>query len=1311
MSSKLYRFIKLSFFILILFFNKSYTRECIDITSNVNQKLAIQALASQSYLNNLVIRFDESKKKYIDTVGEMKSLTDAIEVGLVDLGKDVQQAIKTERSLIRTASGILEYQYSLNEQAASVVDFLLSAPVKQKQIPLGLDFEFLDDKAKDEVRATINKYNIVFKEGFNTAPEFYTDEIDELLGYVPGDPYATKTALIASEYWRGAYSTSWHPSGNYVVITGAYNSLPPFFNPQLRVYDFDGTSLSNPVESTGTPADYGRYWSIGWSPEGGYLLGGVGKLLEPGALPPDSNIRVFTFAQGPPKTVDLLTVAQYNPGTNYGVTSVAWHPDFSDSLGGYFAVVGNGDNNVAVKEIQIYNWLPPNPLGLPFCTEKWGMGVENYVYSCCWSPDGKYLAVGGQRNNANKVLRVFEFDPNASDPEKRLIERAWMYYNDFDFDVGWITGVDCSPNGQYFALASNFLLPTYEGESPQIAMNAVGNAFAVWENASGLKRVIQAIRYDVMTGFWQDEAVDLSSSDYDSYEPQIAINNNGDAIAVWKKDDGGGSFTIQANKYDHNSDSWQSSLAVTNLSLSGKNAGLPQIAMNDEGAIAVWQGMFDNLHTITIIQANRYDGFNWQDPSDVTNLSTVGEDSRNAQIAMIEEGDAIVTWRSADGGGSYAIKACKYDCDSSSWLSRVNVFSAPFSSIDNPQVAMSNQMAIIIWEGEETYFNPAEFWGKYYNVQARVNIISKGWERSDAWEPNLNKEPEDLSLDSRRPQIAVLDYEGIAVWEYVIPPSDQVIQTKKYILRRGWESTKNLDTPSEPAGYPQIAMDGAGNAIAVWWVYGLDFSGGATARRYNAAADSWGSSSVISTFFYNFPIFTPIVMDRAGNAIAIWERTAIYASRYNEVIGFWKTNLGYELGRHSLKVVKFDDLLTEPLTLLTEWSEVGRINPPYDLSGVQVAKWAPSGKAVAIGSDIVTVNDINYSLIVFEVDFLSGILTLVEGLSVFLYQGRTWDFVYSDLAWRPDGKYISASRTGRFERLDINDLDFDYFEVVVDTFDTSVPARGGTKWSNKGGRDVGWLTNLLCQNQEKGCTKSIPTKFAIPNGYLTAANFVNIINPACISADYGLTAVLDASIEVTNSLLGARTRNCKFMQDNLKLSKRLTDVYKKSIEMKKSEQARVIDRPGVYTFNKDVQGVIVIDADNITLDLNGHKIFSDSKIPITVNKNIKNISIKNGSIIGGNQYLGAPSGVLVKEGAQHITLENLTITFCYEGVTFKGEQDCSVTDCLVEDCAFKSNIKAASLDCSEYVTFKECEFLDCFLETVNLENNNKNCCE
>ena len=1323
MSSKLYRFIKPSFFILFfIFFNKSYTRECIDITSNGNQKLAIQAVASQLYLNNLVIKFDEGDDKIIPIAQEIKGLADTIEAGLVDLSKDVQQAIETEQKLIQEADGILEYQYSLNEQAASIVDFMVSAPLKQRDMPLDLDFEFLDDEMKEEVKATLGKYNINYlKGGFNPISEYYTNEIDELLGYIPGDLYATKAALIARELFSlsDAYSTRWHPNGDYVVITGDYTDSPPSPNPHLSIYKFNGRSLGPAINSSPPIGGTGRYRSIDWSPGGddwggGYLVAG-GSKNDPGD---GYSIRVFEFDEGPPATVRQVARAQYDI-SGFDVRSVAWHPDFNDTSGGYFAAVGDGDN--IVNEIQIYQVNLPIPAPPPVITlnpvfsTDWGTGV-NEVYSCCWSPDGEYLAVAGKRNNFNpQVLQVFKFDSDSG----LLSWVTSMRYNQFDFDVGWVTGVDWSPNSPYLALSSNTLLPTNEGETPQIAMNAAGNAFAVWKD---LSNVIQALRYDGLTGFWQEEAVPLSSLDYDSSEPQIAINNNDDAIAVWKRGDGGGSFTIYANRYTATTDSWQSPSEVTNLSLSGQNTGLPQIVMNNEGAIAVWQGTFDSLYTNTIIQANRYDGSNWQDPNDVINLSDLNEESIKPQISMNDEGDAIVVWRSFDGEDDYTIQACKYDHKSCKWLSVDTIFSGTFSTIDNPQVAMSNEMAIIVWNGKETYFNLYPYPGEYYIVQARVNLILKGWEQQDAWEPSLDKEPEDLSLDSRNPQIAICDYEGIAVWEHIIPTSglpNQFIQAKKYVLGQGWQqSTKNISehNPWLPLDSPQIAMDEAGNAIALWVSYGWPGSEpqGATAAWYNAANDSWESPSIISGRISQQSI--SIAMDRAGNAIALWRHaplfSVIYASRYNEATGFWKINLGDFTGIYSLKIVKFN-VSSEALSFFAAWNEIQSKSITEDVSGygIMTGKWAPSGKAVAIGSSSVNINGIYYRLIVLEVDFLSRILTKVEGSAIAPPEWRySQSRPYHDLAWRPDGQYMSAATlNGGF--LDIYDLDYDYFTAVINTYDTSLPTKSEMKWPNKGERDVGILTNILCQNQGKNCTKSMPVKFAIPDGYLTAANFVDVIKPACISADYGLTAVLDASIEVTDSLLGARKRNYKFMQDNLKLSKRLTDVYKKSIEIKKTEQAKIIDCPGVYTFNKDVQGVIVIDADNITLDLNGYKIFSDSKIPITVNKNIKNISIKNGSIIGGNQYLGAPSGVLVKEGAQHITLENLTIIFCYEGVTFKGEQDCSVTDCLVQDCAFKSNIKAASLDCSEYVTFKECEFLDCFLETVNLENNNKNCCQ
>ena len=728
-----------------------------------------------------------------------------------------------------------------------------------------------------------------------------------------------------------------------------------------------------------------------------------------------------------------------------------------------------------MKDIKIYKIdlpLPsPPPVIFSVYSTKWGSLGEDFL-SCSWSPDGEYLAVGGWTKNVfgertnNQVLRVFKFDSVSGS----LSEVASMNYNDFYFDVEKITGMDWSSKGPYLALSTFTTFDRISGETPQIAMNAAGNAFTVWEGLYSWSGVIQANRYDVQVGFWQEEFVSLSSSDYDSSEPQVAINNNGDAIAVWKRDDGDGSCTIQANRYDTSSGSWQSPAAVTNLSLSGQDASLPQVVMNDDGgAIAVWQRPIGDSSKI-VIQANRYDGSNWQDPSDVTNLSDINEKSEKPQIAINDDSDAIVVWRNFDGGDDYAIQACKYDHKTSDWLSVDTIFSGTFPTIDNPQVAMSNEIAIIVWEGKETYcyINPISFFREYYYmVQARVNIISKGWENPDAWEPSLNKEPEDLSLDSRRPQIAIRDYEGIAVWKHVLLPPplpgehpEQFVQAKKYILGQGWQSVKDLASVGEDrrhADYLQIAMDGAGNGIAVWNV-----EWGVTASRYNVVTDSWESPRNISVEWVLAPDIQ-VAMDREGNAIVTWASDFVYASRYNEVTGGWLIyNLGYwGLGRHSLKIVKFDVSVPEPLTLFTAWNHVQGLRTRF---WVKSPRWAPSGEAVIIASELVSINNTNYNAIIFEVDFLSGILTQCEGvagsISVSGYD------IWWDLAWRPDGKYISTTSLS-FGTLDIYQLDQDYFGAVIDTYDTSIPTKQEMKWPNKGGRDVGILTNILCQNQQK----------------------------------------------------------------------------------------------------------------------------------------------------------------------------------------------------------------------------------------------------
>ena len=1311
MRSKKSKFIKQFFFILIFIlfiFNKNYTRECIDITSNVNQKLAIQALASQLYLNNLVIKIREDKKKGLHVIQEMKSLTDAIEAGLVDLSKDVQQATETEQNLIQEADDVLEYQYSLNERAASVVDFMLSAPVKQNYIPLDLDFEFLDDKAKEEIRDTINKYNIVFKEGFNTAPEFYTHEIDELLGYVPGDPYATKATLIADQVWTtigAAYSTSWDPNGDYVAITGDYDY--PTTPAHLSIYSFDGTNLNHFVDPAVPPTigGAGTYRSIDWSPDGGYILiGGSVNSVDPDP----NNIRVFRFTESP-KSVTQLTAAPYYAG--YDVTSVVWHPDWDPTpptYGGFFAAVGNGQGTV--QEIQIYkiDLSGGGPL-LSLADEKdWGGGQNevNEVFDCSWSPDGKYLAVAGKQNDENQhiVLRVFEIDSSGLLDEVRV-----MGYNSFGFNVDWITGVDWLSGGNYLGLSGITFFPV--GSFPQIAMNKAGNAIVVWGAGEGLERIIQARRYDAATDSLQ-EIVTLSPKNAANF--QVAIDENDNAIVVWAVfDDGGLTSIIQANRYDASIGLWQSPDAVLNLSPSSFfGASSPQIAMDGNGnAIAVWALVIGNPITEIIIQANRYEsGVGWQDPIAVTNLSAGGERSEKPQIAMSFGGDAVVAWRKYDlGFTNCIIKACKYDEITSSWSDIVSV-SGSHQSIDLPQVAMDlNNRAIIVWQGGAGFSKTP--------IQTR-RYKGGSWDLATSWEPSLSSPAKLLSgnINSQGPQV-VMDKggNGIVVWQTTTgyPSWNRIIQANRYELGVGWQdptAVTNLSLPDPGASSPQIAMDGAdpGNAITVWQGYDNNINT-IRANRYDAITNSWQDPAVKLIISSHYSFSPQVAMDGAdpGNAIAVWSKgitsitveDTIQTKRYDAGTDEWK-EISKAAATYSLKVLRFDKVYNY-LSFVTEWYKSQFMSD----GGVMAVKWSPLdeyGNFIAMASEPI---DNRFNIVVFDFDPLSGVLTWVD--ENILTSGQ--DFCSSDVAWRPDGRHIAAADL-KEGALQIYSFDPEQSEAAKGTYDGSITATVEVAGVSEAGFDVSSLTELLCQNQGKDCTKNMPVKFEVPGDYTGAAGFVDIINPACISADYGLTGILDASIEVTDSLLGARKRNYKFMQDNLKLSKRLTDVYKKSIEIKKTEQAKIIDCPGVYTFNKDVQGVIVIDADNITLDLKGHKIFSDSKIPITVNKNRKNIVIKNGLIIGGNQYLGAPSGILVKEGAQHVTLENLTITFCYEGVTFKGEQDCSVTDCLIENCAFKSNIKAASLDCSEYVTFKECEFLDCFLETVNLENN-KNCCQ
>ena len=178
----------------------------------------------------------------------------------------------------------------------------------------------------------------------------------------------------------------------------------------------------------------------------------------------------------------------------------------------------------------------------------------------------------------------------------------------------------------------------------QIALNNSNEAIAIWARKDGSNFIIQT-KHSIDGGAtWSASASDLSEAGKDSYQPRVALNNSGKAIAVWERFDGY-NWIVQTKNSQDRGETW--SLVATDLSLSGRKSWNPNITLTDlNDAIAIWK---------------RYSGYNWivqtKDSSDAgstwnetaTDLSTAGQDGYQPEISINSSGQAIVIWPRFDG--------------------------------------------------------------------------------------------------------------------------------------------------------------------------------------------------------------------------------------------------------------------------------------------------------------------------------------------------------------------------------------------------------------------------------------------------------------------------------------------------------------------------------------------------------------------------------------------------------------------------------------------------------------------------------------
>ncbi len=341
-------------------------------------------------------------------------------------------------------------------------------------------------------------------------------------------------------------------------------------------------------------------------------------------------------------------------------------------------------------------------------------------------------------------------------------------------------------------------------------------------------------------------------------EPQVAINDSGDIVAVWITDDGGEEESVYGNRYDAVGGTW-----TTPTLLETNDVAYPEsleLAIDASGnAVAVWR-MY-NYYGINHIYANRYDAGDDAWGTAVV-LDTTTQDTSYPDVGMDSAGNAIAVWLETLPSGNEAIISRRYDVNSDTWVASESL---DYQTVNQwePRVAVNaSGSAIAVWSQQ---YGPL---GNEIDVYAQLYDPDTGWgagQRLDA-----------LPGDAMHPAQPAIDAAGNAVVIWKQNDDDNTPMTESlyanfYTAGDGlWGGSVLLETLSDRVeSAPQVAMDGNGNAMTVWTHYNFTLDRDVYASRYDAA-DGWGTPVLLETdtaAAYN----AEVVMDGSGNALAHWE--------------------------------------------------------------------------------------------------------------------------------------------------------------------------------------------------------------------------------------------------------------------------------------------------------------------------------------------------------------------------------------------------------------------------------------------------------
>ncbi len=338
-----------------------------------------------------------------------------------------------------------------------------------------------------------------------------------------------------------------------------------------------------------------------------------------------------------------------------------------------------------------------------------------------------------------------------------------------------------------------------------------------------------------------------------------AVNSNGQGMMAWTEAVGG--HNVLKVRLMNGID------PGTTLSTAG-DAGSPRLLFDGSGnALMVWTQCSNGSSSVWVSRL-RANSAGWA-PAQQLSPALAGS-ARQPDLAVDQAGNALVVWQQSDGRSYHADGwAAYYAADRDSWSSAALV-SDGVNNAYGLRVALNPAgQGLLAWEqergdGSAIDAQPVDVWVRQVGTAGSWgtgSIVSASGGHADT------------AYVYGRLALAVNAAGNAAVlWSRRLLPSlPMVVQAALFQPSGGWQpaTTITLDT-NEDSHEPAVALDAAGNALAVWQqqtAYGA--YGGS---NHYVAGVGWGTAGHFVDSKLGDMIGPGLAMDGAGKATVVWYR-------------------------------------------------------------------------------------------------------------------------------------------------------------------------------------------------------------------------------------------------------------------------------------------------------------------------------------------------------------------------------------------------------------------------------------------------------